>query len=148
MSFKRSGVFAGRIALAIFIIACSGLAETQRISIFRGVDIPFDFKSGDIVVDQGKYDLDVHFSKVDTIYLYLLKFMRKGKVLYEISGQRIEYQAQTISELSRDPKIPKEPTIRIRKLPGGNLVDFIFESGKTGNMPFEKAFFRVEQIQK
>ena len=148
MSFKRSRVFAGRIALAIFIIACSGLAETQRISIFRGVDIPFDFKSGDIVVDQGKYDLDVHFSKVDTNYLYLLKFMRKGKVLYEISGQRIEYQAQTITDLARDPKIPKEPTIRIRKLPGGNLADFIFESGKTGNFPFEKAFFRVEQIQK
>jgi len=148
MSFKKYGVFMGRLALAIFIIACSGLAETQRISIFRGVDIPFDFKSGDIVVDQGKYDLDVHFSKVDTNYLYLLKFMRKGKVLYEISGQRIEYQAQTITDLARDPKIPKEPTIRIRKLPGGNLVDFIFESGKTGNMPFEKAFFRVEQIQK
>lgn len=86
MSFKRSGVSARRIALAIFIIACSGLAETQRTSIFRGVDIPFDFKSGDIVVDQGKYDLDVHFSKVDTNYLYLLKFTRKGKVLYEISG--------------------------------------------------------------
>lgn len=28
----------------------------------------------------------------------------------------------------KDPKIPKEPTIRIRKLPGGNLVDFIAKS--------------------
>ena len=148
MSFKSSEFFLGRIALAIFMIICSGRAETQRISVFRGVDIPFDFKSGDIVVDQGKYDLEIHFSKVDTNFLYLLKFMRKGKTLYEISGQRIEYQAQTITALAQDPKIPKEPTIRIRKLPGGNLVDFIFESGKIGNMPFEKAFFRVEQIQK
>ena len=148
MSFKSSEILLGRIALAIFVIICSGRAETQRISVFRGVDIPFDFKSGDIVVDQGKYDLEIHFSKVDTNFLYLLKFLRKGKNLYEISGQRIEYQAQTITALAQDPKIPKEPTIRIRKLPGGNLVDFIFESGKTGNMPFEKAFFRVEQIQK
>jgi hypothetical protein len=148
MRFKRSGVYWGRIALAIFFIICSGRAETKRISLFRGVDIPFDFKSGDIVVNQGRYDLEIHLSKVDTNYLYFLKFMKKGKNLYEIPGQRIEYQAQTIQGLSQDPKIPKEPTIRIKKIPGGNLVDFIFESGKTGNMPFEKAFFRVEQIQK
>ena len=84
---------------------------------------------------------------MDTNYLYVLKFMRKGKSLYDIPGQRIEYQALTLQDLAKDPKIPKEPTIRIRKLPMGNLVDFIYESGKTGNMPFEKAYFRVEQIQ-
>jgi hypothetical protein len=147
MRFKRSEVFWATIVLAIFV-SCFGRAETERISIFRGIEIPFDFKSGDIVVEQGKYDLEIYYSKVDTNFLYFLRFMRKGRFLYEIPGQRIEYQATTIQELREDPKIPKEPTIRIKKMPSSNLVDFIFESGKTGNMPFEKAFFRVEQIQK
>lgn len=147
MRFKKKGVFWQTLVLAAFVV-CTGRAETERISIFKGVDIPFDFKSGDIVVDQGKYDLEIRFSKVDTNFLYVLRFLRKGKQLYDIAGQRIEYQALTIQDLMKDPKIPKEPTIRIRKLPMGNLVDFIYESGKVGNMPFEKAFFRVEQIQK
>ncbi len=146
MRFKKKGVFWQTLVLAAFVV-CTGRAETERISIFKGVDIPFDFKSGDIVVDQGKYDLEIRFSKVDTNFLYVLRFLRKGKQLYDIAGQRIEYQALTIQDLMKDPKIPKEPTIRIRKLPMGNLVDFIYESGKIGNMPFEKAFFRVEQIQ-
>lgn len=148
MRFQRSHVFWGGMALSIFTMICSVRAETERISLFRGVDIPFDFKSGDIVVNQGKYDLEIHLSKVDTNFLYILKFLRKGKQLYDIPGQRIEYQAQTIQDLIKDPNIPNEPTIRIRKLPGGNLIDLIYESGKIGNMPFEKAFFRVEQIQK
>ena len=147
MHFKKKGIFWHMLVLAAFAV-CSGRAETKRVSIFRGVDVPFDFKSGDVVVEQGKYDLEIHFSKVDTNYLYVLRFLRKGKQLYDIAGQRIEYQALTIQDLMKDPKIPKEPTIRIRKLPMGNLVDFIYESGKVGNMPFEKAFFRVEQIQK
>lgn len=147
MRFKKKGVFWQTLVLAAFVV-CTGRAETERISIFKGVDIPFDFKSGDIVVDQGKYDLEIRFSKVDTNFLYVLRFLRKGKQFYDIAGQRIEYQALTIQDLMKDPKIPKEPTIRIRKLPMGNLVDFIYESGKVGNMPFEKAFFRVEQIQK
>lgn len=146
MSFKKNRVLWYSFVLAVFTV-CSGWAEMQRLSIFRGVDIPFDFRAGDTVVEHGKYDLEVHISKVDTNYLYVLKFMRKGKTLYDIPGQRIEYQAVTMQDLAKDPKIPKEPTIRIRKLPMGNLVDFIYESGKTGNMPFEKAYFRVEQIQ-
>lgn len=146
MRFKKRGILRLALVLTAFAVG-SGQAATKRISIFRGVDIPFDFKSGDIVVDHGKYDLEIHFSKVDTNFLYILKFLRKGKQLYDIAGQRIESQALTIQELLKDPGIPKEPTIRIRKLPGGNLIDFIYESGKTGDMPFEKAFFRVEQIK-
>jgi hypothetical protein len=147
MHFKEKGILWRALVLAAFAV-CSVRAETERVSIFRGVDIPFDFKSGNVVVEQGKYDLEIRFSKVDTNFLYVLRFLRKGKQLYDIAGQRIEYQALTIQDLMKDPKIPNEPTIRIRKLPMGNLVDFIYESGKIGNMPFEKAFFRVEQIQK
>ncbi len=146
MRFKKRRILRLALVLTAFAVG-SGQAATKRISIFRGVDIPFDFKSGDVVVDHGTYDLEIHFSKVDTNFLYILKFLRKGKQLYDIAGQRIEYQALTIQELLKDPRIPKEPTIRIRKLPGGNLIDFIYESGKTGDMPFEKAFFRVEQIK-
>jgi hypothetical protein len=146
MRFKKNRVLWYTFVLAALAV-CSVWAEMQRLSIFRGVDIPFDFRAGDVSVEHGKYDLEVHFSKVDTNYLYVLKFMRKGKPLYDIPGQRIEYQAQILQELAKDPKIPKEPTIRIRKLPMGNLVDFIYESGKTGDRPFEKAYFRVEQIQ-
>ncbi len=147
MCFRNRRIL--RLALGLATLAvCSVRAEAERVSIFRGVDVPFDFKSGEVVVEQGKYDLEIHFSKVDTNFLYVLRFLKKGKQLYDIAGQRIEYQALTIQDLMKDPKIPNEPTIRIRKLPMGNLVDFIYESGKVGNMPFEKAFFRVEQIQK
>lgn len=147
MLFKKSHVFWGGTVLSILAMVCSVRAETARISLFRGVDIPFGFKSGDIVVGQGKYDIEIHFYKVDTNVFYILKLMKKGRQLYDIPGQAIKYSAQTIQELRADPKIPDEPTIRIRKLPGGNLVDFIFESGKKAYMPFQKAYFRVEQLQ-
>jgi hypothetical protein len=147
MLIKKSGAFWGTIVLVIFVV-CFGRAETERVSLFKGVEFSFDFKSGDIIVEQGIYDLEIYYSKVDTNFLYFLRIMKKGKNLYVIPGQRIEYSATTVQELLKDPKIPKEPTLRIKKIPGGNLVNIIFESGKTGNVPFEKAFFRVEQIQK
>jgi hypothetical protein len=146
MDHRKRGILWASIVVLGFVAPYAG-AATERISLFKGVEIPFDFKSGDTVISRGKYDLEIHFSKVDTNYLYILKLLRKGQWLYDIPGQRIEYQALTLQDLAKDPKIPEKPTIRIRKLPTGNLVDFIYESGKTGNMPFEKAFFRVQQVE-
>jgi len=49
MHFKKNRILWHAFVLAVFAV-CSGWAGTQRISIFRGVDIPFDFKAGDIFV--------------------------------------------------------------------------------------------------
>jgi hypothetical protein len=84
---------------------------------------------------------------VDTNFLYIIRVLQKGKYVHEIPGQKIEYQAQTLQELARDPKIPEKPTIRFRKIPETKIFDLIFESGKTGNFRYMKAFFRVEQVQ-
>jgi len=147
MRIKQSRFFWRAIGLVVFLTSIAW-TQTERISVFKGVEFPFDFKSGDTIIEKGRYDLEIYYSKVDTNFLYFLRIMRKGKFLYEIPGERIEYSATTIQELRKDPKIPKEPTIRIKKIPESNLVNILFESGKTGNMPFEKAFFRVEEIQK
>jgi hypothetical protein len=130
---------------ALVLIVPTAWAATELMAAFRGLEIPFDLMNGDDLIAKGKYDLEVHFSKVDTNYLYLLRLMRKGQYLHEVKGGRIEYQAQTIQDLMKDPKIPKDPTLRFRRLPESDIVDIIFESGKTSNFPFEKAFFRLRK---
>jgi hypothetical protein len=146
VKYGKRGVFWALIAL-VFLAAPYGRAATTKIAMFRGTEIPFDLKRGEDVIKQGKYDLEVHFSKVDTNVLYLLRVMQKGKSIHEIPGQGIAYQSQTIQTLMKDPKIPDKPTLRFRKIPDTSIVDLIFESGKTGNFRFMKAFFRMEQVQ-
>jgi hypothetical protein len=121
-------------------------AQMTMISQFKGVEIPFNFKYEESVFKKGKYDLEVLFSKVDAQSYYYLKIMQKGKSPCHIPGQRLEYQSLTIAELAKDPNIPKQPTIRMKKVPASNTVNILFESGKTGNFPFEKVVFKVEQI--
>ena len=84
---------------------------------------------------------------MDTNVLYVLRVMQKGKSINEVPGQGIEYQAQTIQALMKDPKIPERPTLRFRKIPETDIVDLIFESGKSGNFSFMKALFRMKLIQ-
>jgi len=147
MGFRKSYVFGGIIGLVI-VLTGTAWGQLERVSVFKGVEFPFDFKSGETIIQKGRYDLEVCYSKSDTSFLYFLRLMRSGKYLYEIPGERIEYPALTIQDLMKDPKIPNGPTIRIKKIPESNLINIIFESGKTGNMPFEKAFFRVEEVKK
>ncbi len=146
MRYRKRGVLWASVAL-VFLAVPYGRAETTRIALFRGTEIPFDLKSGDDVIKRGKYDLEVHFSKVDTNVLYVLRVMQKGKSLNEVSGQGIAYQAQTIQALMKDPKIPEKPTLRFRKIPETDIVDLIFEAGKSGNFKFMKALFRMKLIQ-
>lgn len=145
MNYGRRGLLWTWVAL-VFIAVPYGRAETTRIALFRGTEFPFDLKAGDEIIKRGKYDLEVHFSKVDTNVLYVLRVMQKGKPVNEVSGQGIEYQAQTIQALMKDPKIPDKPTLRFRKIPETEIVDLIFESGKTGNFCFMKALFRMKLV--
>ena len=146
MRYGKRGSLWAWLAL-VFLVVPEGRAATTKIAVFRGTEIPFDLRSGDDIIKRGKYDLEVHFSKVDTNVLYILRVMQKGKSINEVPGQGIEYQAQTIQALMKDPKIPDKPTLRFRKIPETDIVDLIFEAGKTGNFSFMKALFRMKLIK-
>jgi hypothetical protein len=136
--------------LGVMLIAFLSLpatAEMVRVAFFKGTAIPFGLKYKDIVLEKDKYDLEVLFSKADTNFLYLLRFIKKGTILCEVSGLRLEYATTFLPELNKDPNIPNEPTIRMKKMPPGNTINIIFESGKKANIPFEKVVFKMEYIQ-
>lgn len=147
MNHRKGGVLCAWLVWTAVVAAPYAGAGTTRIAIFKGMELPCDLKCGNEVIKQGKYDCEVHFSKVDTNLLYIIRLLKKGQYVHEIPGQPIEYQAQTLQDLAKDPKIPDKPTIRFRKLPESPIFDIIFESGKTGNFRYMKAFFRTEQVQ-
>ena len=109
---------------------------------FKGVAIPFNLKYEDTIFKKGKYDFEILIHHKQQVFY--LRILKKGKGLCLMSGERLKYKSYGFEKM-KDPKIPDQPTLRIKKHPTGKIVNIIFESGKkTAIYPFEKIRFKLE----
>jgi len=141
MFFKR--IFTNLLLIFLIIILfCPATAMTTRVYKFKGVAIPFDLKYKDSIFKKGKYDFEILFHHKQQVFY--LKILKKGKGLCLIPGEKLKYKSYGWERL-RDPKIPDQPTLRIKKYPTGKIVNIIFESGKkTAIYPLVKVRFKLE----
>jgi len=119
-----------------------GEAMLTQIYKFTGIQIPYDLKYEDFILEKGKYDFQilVHH-KTQQLHLRILK---KGKGICSVLGERLRYESYG-RERMKDPNIPDQPTLKIIKHPTEKKVSIIFESGKkTRIYPLVKAVFKME----
>ena len=141
MFFKR--IFTNLLLIFLIIILFRpATAMTDSVYKFKGVAIPFDLKYEDSTFKKGKYDFEIlvhHQAQV-----FYLRIIKKGKGLCLIPGERLKYKGYGFEKM-KDPKIPDQPTLRIKRYPTGKIVNIIFESGKnTAIYPLEKIKFKLE----
>lgn len=141
MFFKR--IFTNLLLIFLIIILFyPAAAMMTSVYKFKGVAIPFDLKYKDSIFKKGKYDFEIVFHHQQQVFY--LRIIKKRKGLCLIPGERLKYKSYGFEKM-KDPKIPDQPTLRIKKYPKGKTVNIIFESGKnTAIYPLEKVRFKLE----
>jgi len=124
------------------------LAVMKRAHEFIGVEIPFNLKHKDSIIEKGKYDFEILFHRQERVFFLIIK--KEGKSLCFLRGEELKYRNSEgvilhTAELWQDPEVvPKEASLQIKRHPG-KKVNIIFESGKeTAVYPLRKIRFEME----
>ena len=122
---------------------CPAIAQMKKICIFKGVEISFNLKHDDSIIEKGKYDFE--FLKHQTQVSFYLRIKKKRKAVCLIQGEELAYKSSGYYERSEDPNIPEQAKLRFLKNPKKGIVDILFESGKRAiAYPYVKLRFRME----
>lgn len=138
MVFKK--IFTN-IFLIVFLF-CPVIAQVTRVYEFKDVEIPFNMKYGDSIIEKGKYEFEIIFNHGPQVFHLRITKKRKGICL--VPGERKQYKSFGRERL-RDPNIPDKPTLRFRKFPASKMLRVTFESGKKARMfPLVRVIFKME----
>lgn len=143
MVFKK--IFTN-IFLIVFLF-CPVIAHRQahlltKVYKFKDVEIPFNMKYEDSIIEKGKCEFEIIFNHGQQVFY--LKIIKKRKGICLVPGDRKRYKSYGRERL-RDPNIPDKPTLRIRKFPESKMLMVIFESGKKAGMfPLVWVIFKME----
>lgn len=131
--------------ILLFVMPVS--AQLQSVVKFKGVEIPYNLKHEDTLIEIDKYDFEIFVLEHDAQKLFFLGIKKGKKVLCHIPGERLQYETEFLMELDKDPNIPDKSTLDMRIAPQEKSVIFIFEAGKrAGAYSYEKIRFKIEYI--
>ena len=135
-------------AFFLLILLCSLDAQQLKGLKFRGVDIPYTLKHEDTVIEKGKYELEVVMPQTASLRVFYLKINKDKDALCILSGTKLHYKTEKVSELHRDPNIPKQPRLTMRRNTEEKKLYIYFESGKRApDYPFERIRFEIDYIE-
>jgi len=132
--------------ILIILVSSPSSADTREILTFRDVEIPWTLKHGDVVIEKGKYDVLLIKHGIE---IFCLKIRQSGKAICFIKDPaRIKYVNQNnLYEMMRNPDVPKEAMLRIKRNPSINTAYFLIETGNCRNCKFQKLRFKVESLE-
>jgi hypothetical protein len=125
------------------ILFCPVMGEMISIYKFKSIKIPFPLKFENSILEKGEYAFEIVIDQKPQIFF--LRILKKGKILCQIQGEKLEEYKSYGWDRFKDPDIPGEPTFKMKKNPEEKAVNIIFESGKnTAIYPFVKIKFKME----
>ncbi len=146
MNSKR--VFAFVVAVFLVFTFLSPLVGQMKGMKFKGINIPYTLKYKDVVIEKGKYDLEVMMPETSSVRIFYLRILKKNEALVIIGGRKMHYKTEKVSELHKDPNIPDKPQLTMRKVKALKKLYIYFESGKHSlDYPFEKLRFEIDYIE-
>jgi hypothetical protein len=139
MSFKR--IVAGSLTIVV-VLSFPVFAQLTKLYHFKKVQIPFNLKHEDTIIQKGKYDFE--FLRHQTQPIFYLKIRKGSKVLCQLLGEKLEYEGYGWDKM-RDPDIPKKPKMSMSRIPVRKDLYIIFETGKdTQIYPLIKVRFQLK----
>jgi hypothetical protein len=144
MREKISSVFLALVL--VILIPSSSTADIREILTFRDVEIPWNLKQGDVVIENGTYDVLLIKHGIE---LFCLKLRQAGKTICIVKNpQRLKYAGHdNLYDLMRDDDVPKEARLRIKRIPALNTVYFMIETGNCRDCKFQKLRFKMESTE-
>lgn len=124
--------------LLIALLSLPAFSQWEDVTSFKNVQIPFDLKIEDKIIEQGKVDIKV--LKQTAQGLYYLRIQKKKEKFSLVSGETIPYVDFE--------EIPEKPNLRMRKNTAEKMLTILFESGTiTWKYPNVKVRFKIEYIE-
>ena len=146
MKSKRIYLYMVSVFL-VFAFFCPLVGQMKGMK-FRNIDIPYTLKHKDIVLEKGKYTLEVTMPETSSVRVFYLKILKGKDALCILNGTKVHYKTEKASELHKDPDIPDKPRLTMRKIAGLKKLYIYFESGKKApDYPFEKIKFVIDYIE-
>jgi hypothetical protein len=146
VNFKKV-LFCGVGLFLILPFLCPLAGQVKGVK-FKDIEIPYTLKHKDTVIEKGRYDLEIMLSDTSTVRVFFLRFLKKNKALFMIEGRKIPYETQKVTKLHRDPNIPDQPRLTMRKVTSRKKLYIYFESGKNiPNYPFEKIRYEIDYLE-
>jgi len=96
-------------------------AQIADVCKFKGINIPFDLKHNDSIIQKGKYDLELLKHTAQTAFY--LRFKKRGKQQTLVLGEQLSYSS------SEEKEIPKKPQLKMKKNSQEKTLQIIVESG-------------------
>jgi len=120
------------------LVCLPAFSQWEDVCHFKSVQIPFNLKCEDTIVQKGKYDLII--IKHTGQGLYYLRIKKKRERLCLISGETIPYVDFE--------EIPEKPKLRMRRNTAEKMLHIIFESGTiTWKYSNVKVRFKIEYVE-
>lgn len=139
MSFKR---IVADLLIIFLILCCPAFAQMKRLYKFKGVQIPFNMKHEDLIIQKDTYNFE--FLRHPTQPIFYLKIKKGGKTLCQLQGKKLKYESYGWEKM-RAPDIPKKPRMRMKKNLEKKVLYIIFETGKNTRIyPLIKVRFQLE----
>lgn len=126
MSLKKVFI----ILMGIFIITAlshHASAQMKKIKKFKNVNIPFNLKCDDIIIEKGQYDLEIWAYRA--VRQWSLKIIKKGETLCIVSGKILRDECPG-ARGQESEEIPEDPTLKMSRIPALQIFNIIFETGK------------------
>lgn len=107
------------------------IADWRTVQIFKKVDVPFDMKHEDLVMEKGKFDFEILSER--SLNIFQLKIYKKGKSLCAVPGKVLR-DGLPGARGEEMEEVPEEPTLQMKRIPVKKAVYIIFETGKLTEM--------------
>jgi len=137
---KRKILLILLLSIFVALLVSPSIAQWERVYYFKDVNVPFNLKTEDKILEKGKYDFEIlkDFGQA----LYYLRIRKKGKRICNILGEYLYYDQRGAIN---DPEVPDKPKFGMRRNPVTKDVYILFESGrKYTKYPFVKIRFKMQ----
>jgi len=115
----------------VFLIFSQAGADWRTVQKFKKVDVPFDMKHEDLVMEKGQFDFEILCER--SLNIFQLKIYKKGKSLCAITGKVLRDKLPGARGEEME-EVPDEPTLQMKRIPVKKAVYIIFETGKQTEM--------------
>lgn len=111
----------------VFLLFSQAGADWRSIQKFKKVDVPFDMKYEDLIMEKGQFDFEILSER--SLNIFQLKIYKKGKSLCGITGKVLR-DGLPGTRGEEMEEVPDEPTLQMKRIPVKKALYIIFETGK------------------
>ena len=119
------------VVFLVFLFFSQAEADWRKVQIFKKVDVPFDMKYKDLIMEKGQFDFEILSER--SLNIFQLKIYKKGKSLCAIDGKVLR-DGLPGARGEKMEEVPDEPTLQIKRILVKKVVYFIFETGKLAHL--------------